>query len=78
MQGEVYDVLPCPAGSREDRPLQSPRWQRLPAPPPQYRAGSTSHPPAGGAAEHFPRVSQPPAPNLQLHRSAETSFAKYV
>lgn len=26
MQSEVHDVLLGPAGSREDRPLQSARW----------------------------------------------------
>lgn len=57
MQGEVYDVLPGPAGSREDWPLQSPRWQHLPAPPPEHRACNPTHPPQRGAVEHFSCVS---------------------
>lgn len=58
IQGEVYDVLPGPAGSWEDWSLQGSCWQHLPAPPTQPRAFSTSHTPQRGAVKHFSYVSQ--------------------
>lgn len=73
MQGEVYDVLLGPAGSREDWPLQSSRWHHPPAPPPQHRACSTSHPPQRGTVEHFPCVSHP-CLQLETHPAALTDF----
>ena len=57
MQDKSYDVQPGSAVRREDWPLQSSCWQHLPAPPPQHRACSTSHPPQRGAIAHLSHVS---------------------
>lgn len=56
-QDEEDHVQRRPAGGREDRLVQSSRRPDLPAPPPQYRTCSTSHPPQGGAAQHLSTVS---------------------
>uniref|UniRef100_A0A3Q2PHB4 Tubulin-specific chaperone D n=1 Tax=Fundulus heteroclitus TaxID=8078 RepID=A0A3Q2PHB4_FUNHE len=45
------------SGRKGDRPLQSPCWQHLPAPPSQHSACSASHTPQGGAVEHLSCVS---------------------
>lgn len=68
MQGAAYDVLPGPAGSRENWPVQSSCWEHLPSPPPQWAACSATHPPQGGAVDYISCVSHRGIDSLVLEQ----------